>query len=73
RPFHCCRQHGAGRRRCFTRHAASVAIAATVAAIQAPEATLPLWEPGERPPFPPGEPTLDNMGNICGFRGLRLG
>ncbi|XP_068271146.1 extracellular matrix protein 1 [Nyctibius grandis] len=76
RHFHCCRRHGAARRRCF----AQGPDAAIAEAIAATEATVAAWEPaGEppfppsEPPFPPGEPTAANMGNICGLRGLRPG
>ncbi|XP_064330911.1 extracellular matrix protein 1 [Phalacrocorax carbo] len=65
RQFHCCHQHGAARRRCFTQDpdGAEAAAAAVVAA----------WEPTGKAPFPPGEPTAANMENICGLRELRLG
>uniref|UniRef100_A0A8U7NWB5 Uncharacterized protein n=1 Tax=Corvus moneduloides TaxID=1196302 RepID=A0A8U7NWB5_CORMO len=68
RQFHCCRRHGAARRRCFTQ-----------------ENPAPTWEPVPtwdtnvawdlvtEPPFPPGEPTAANLGNICGLRELRPG
>ncbi|KAM9251743.1 LOW QUALITY PROTEIN: extracellular matrix protein 1-like [Cariama cristata] len=65
RQFHCCRRHGAARRRCFIHDLDAIA-AITVTT----DATV--WDPVTEPPFPPGEPTA-NMGNICGLRGLRPG
>uniref|UniRef100_A0A8C3UU96 Uncharacterized protein n=2 Tax=Catharus TaxID=9184 RepID=A0A8C3UU96_CATUS len=68
RQFHCCRLHGAARRRCFSQ-----------------ETPAPTWDPAPaggpsvawnlvtEPPFPPGEPTAANLGNICGLRTLRPG
>ncbi|KAM9252076.1 extracellular matrix protein 1 [Cariama cristata] len=66
RQFHCCRRHGAARRRCFIHDLDAIA-AITVTT----DATV--WDPVTEPPFPPGEPTAANMGNICGLRGLRPG
>ncbi|XP_061220305.1 extracellular matrix protein 1 [Neopsephotus bourkii] len=57
RPFHCCRLRGAHRRRCFSEAADAQ--------------TRSQGSPGV--PFPPGEPTAANMGNICALRGLRPG
>ncbi|XP_054033563.1 LOW QUALITY PROTEIN: extracellular matrix protein 1 [Dryobates pubescens] len=74
RQFHCCRHLGDARRRCFARSSAAVAVGATAAA--ATKAVAPLassWEATKRLPFPPGEPTASNMGNICKLRGLRPG
>ncbi|XP_066063064.1 extracellular matrix protein 1 [Chamaea fasciata] len=68
RQFHCCRRHGAARRRCFTQE--------TPAPTWEP---VPTWDPNvawdlvTEPPFPPGEPTASNLGNICGLRTLRPG
>ncbi|GAB0201034.1 extracellular matrix protein 1 [Grus japonensis] len=70
RQFHCCRQRGAARRRCFAQGPDAVAAAATA---EAAAAVVTAWEPVTEPPFPPGEPTVTNMGNICGLRGLRPG
>ncbi|NXE85689.1 ECM1 protein, partial [Cochlearius cochlearius] len=68
RQYHCCHQHaGAARRRCFVQAAEASATAAEAAAI------VTTWDPAGEPPFPPGEPTDANMGNICGLRGLRAG
>lgn len=67
RQFHCCRQAGAARRRCFARGPDAVAAAA---ANDPPTAVLTDWDV-PAPPFPPGEPTATNWGNICGFSGLR--
>ncbi|KAM6039357.1 LOW QUALITY PROTEIN: extracellular matrix protein 1 [Chlamydotis macqueenii] len=66
RQFHCCRQKGAARRRCFAQGPDAVLAQATAAAAIA-------WDPAGEPPFPPGEPTPANMGNICGLRRLRPG
>uniref|UniRef100_A0A8C3NX19 ECM1 protein n=1 Tax=Cyanoderma ruficeps TaxID=181631 RepID=A0A8C3NX19_9PASS len=68
RQFHCCRRHGAARRRCFSQE--------TPAPTWDP---VPAWDPNvawdlvTEPPFPPGEPTASNLGNICGLRTLRPG
>ncbi|XP_065713997.1 extracellular matrix protein 1 [Patagioenas fasciata] len=67
RQFHCCRQDGAARRRCFARGPDAVAAAAADAP---PTAVVTDWAV-PAPPFPPGEPTAANWGNICGFSGLR--
>ncbi|KAM6234337.1 LOW QUALITY PROTEIN: extracellular matrix protein 1 [Porphyrio hochstetteri] len=71
RQFHCCRQRGAARRRCFAQ--GPDAIAAAPATVEAATAIVTSWELVGEPPFPPGEPTEANMGNICGLRGLRPG
>ncbi|XP_010563918.1 extracellular matrix protein 1 isoform X1 [Haliaeetus albicilla] len=63
RQYHCCRQQGAARRRCFAQGSDAIAASAVVT----------VWDPVAEPPFPPGEPTAANMGNICGLRGLRPG
>lgn len=65
RQYHCCRRQDAARRRCFIQ--AAEAGAAEAAAF------VTSWDPAVEPPFPPGEPTATNMGNICGLRGLRPG
>ncbi|KAM6106552.1 extracellular matrix protein 1 [Pterocles gutturalis] len=70
RQFHCCRQQGAARRRCFARGPDAVTAAAVA---ETPVAVIPTWDLVAEPPFPPGEPTAANMGNICGLRGLRPG
>ncbi|KAM6365324.1 extracellular matrix protein 1 [Pluvialis apricaria] len=67
RQFHCCRRHGAARRRCFAEGPDAVAAAATAIAV------VTDWEPSGDLSFPPGEPTAANMGNICGLWGLRPG
>ncbi|XP_066842235.1 extracellular matrix protein 1 [Anser cygnoides] len=66
RQFHCCRRHGAARRRCFTD-----ATAAATATTQLAEVTV--WDVSSEPAFPPGEPTAANMDNICRLLGLRPG
>ncbi|XP_037227252.1 extracellular matrix protein 1 [Falco rusticolus] len=68
RQFHCCRRHGAARRRCFAQRSDNAAEATAIA-----EATAATWDAITEPPFPPGEPTATNMGNLCGLRGLRPG
>ncbi|KAI6060779.1 Extracellular matrix protein 1 [Aix galericulata] len=70
RQFHCCRRHGAARRRCFTDATAAAATAATHVT-QVTEVTI--WDVAHEPSFPPGEPTAANMDNICRLRGLRPG
>ncbi|KAM7080571.1 LOW QUALITY PROTEIN: extracellular matrix protein 1 [Ciconia maguari] len=70
RQFHCCRQQGGARRRCFTQDPDAIAAAATA---EVTAAIAAAWDPTDEPPFPPGEPTDANMGNICGLRGLRPG
>lgn len=67
RQFHCCRRHGAARRRCFTDATA----AATTVTTQLAEVTV--WDVSSEPSFPPGEPTAANMDNICRLLGLRPG
>ncbi|XP_054038625.1 extracellular matrix protein 1 [Rissa tridactyla] len=70
RQFHCCRRHGTARRRCFAQGPDAIIAAATA---EAAIAVVTTWEPTGEPSFPPGEPTTDNMGNICGLWGLRPG
>ncbi|KAM7029150.1 LOW QUALITY PROTEIN: extracellular matrix protein 1 [Acridotheres tristis] len=62
RQFHCCFLHGAARRRCFSKGAPAPTWAPSAA-----------WDLVTEPPFPPGEPTAANLGNICGLRMLRPG
>ncbi|XP_053906771.1 extracellular matrix protein 1 [Cuculus canorus] len=69
RQFHCCRQHGKARRRCFIQSSN-----ATTKAIVSHEAiAVTTWDPVIEPLFPPGEPTEANMDNICRLRALRPG
>ncbi|KAM6037799.1 extracellular matrix protein 1 [Theristicus caerulescens] len=67
RQFHCCHQRGTARHRCFAQDPDAIAEAA------AKVVTVTTWDPAGELPFPPGEPTAANMGNICGLRGLRPG
>lgn len=69
RQFHCCRRHGAARRRCFAQGPDAIVAAAT----EAPVPFVIDWEPSGELSFPPGEPTAANLGNICGLWGLRPG
>ncbi|NWV57671.1 ECM1 protein, partial [Daphoenositta chrysoptera] len=69
RQFHCCRRLGAARRRCFAQGTPAPAWDP----VPSWQDTDVAWDLVTEPPFPPGEPTAANLGNICGLRALRPG